>query len=104
MEGFEDRLWLSSPSAGPPDGFRFLSYRLTTREELRTMRHTSMDFDLLRRNAWVEMLVCDADVIALQNVDDTEHWREVLAAKGYDLVIGERTQMRFTGREANVIG
>ena len=103
MEGFEDRFWLSSDPRAP-EGLRFLSYRLTTREELRTMRHTSMDYDLLRRNAWAELLVCDADIIALQNIDETELWRVELAAKGYDVVVGERTQRRFTGSEANIIG
>ena len=103
MEDFEDRLWLGL-SPRPLEGFRFLCYRLTTREELRAMRHTSMNYDLMQSNARLEILTCDADVLALQNVDNTEFWREVLAAHDYDVVVGLRTDLRFTGHEANIIG
>ena len=103
MEDFEDRLWLGL-SPRPLEGFRFLCYRLTTREELRAMRHTSMNYDHMQSNARLEILTCDADVLALQNVDNAEFWRDVLAAHDYDVVTGQRTHVRFTGHEANIIG
>ena len=102
-EPMEGRLWMAVGEECH-EGVRFLSYRLTTREELLAMPHVAMDCDLLRRNAWIEVQSCGADILALQNIDDMKLWREQLASKGYDVVVGDRTQTRDAHGESNAIG
>jgi hypothetical protein len=79
----DDRIWINlkhcqSDDVDATTSIRILSYQLLTRNDLHSIRHADIEFNILQLALEKEIFAYEADIIGLQNIDDFDKWRQLL--------------------------